>query len=101
MSNSSIWLKKIMQKDNFTFVIEWNDGEVSEHRLSELQKNCPCANCIDELTGRRLIDEKHVNPNVKAIRIINVGRYALRIQFTTGCSNGIYIFDTLRKMKNA
>lgn len=89
-------IRKIEQKNNHEFVIEWMDGKVSEYRLSELQKRCPCAMCVDETTGKRLIGEKQVDPQVRARKIQSVGRYALRVDFTSGCSTGIYSFDTLR-----
>lgn len=94
-----VLIKSIKQKDNYTFSIEWSDGIKQEYRLSELQKNCPCANCVDEVTGKRLIDGKAIDPTVRATTIQNVGRYALRIKFTKGCSTGIYDFDILRNMR--
>lgn len=98
MKQAPVLVRTIAQKDNYIFSIEWSDGKKSEYRLSELQKNCPCANCTDENTGRRLLDESTVKNDVRAIKIHNVGRYAIRIQFTNGCSTGIYSFDMLRQM---
>lgn len=89
-------LKTINQIDNHTFAIEWSDGVVMQYRLSELQKKCPCANCVDENTGKRLLNEALLKEDVRAISISSVGRYALRIQFTSGCTQGIFSFDTLR-----
>jgi ATP-binding protein involved in chromosome partitioning len=91
------YVSKIYQKDAYTFTIEWSDGRINHYRLSELQKQCPCAACVDEVTGKRLISKQEVDAFVQASRIINVGRYALRIEFTSGCSKGIYSFDELRK----
>lgn len=91
-------VKKIEQKDDHTFVIEWSDGIVGEYRLSDIQKSCPCANCVDEVTGKRRRDPASIDPDVRATQIASVGRYAVRIAFTSGCSTGIYHFDTLYKM---
>lgn len=91
-------VRKIYQKDNHSFAIEWNDGQMGIYKLSDLQKLCPCAACIDEQTGKRILDIATVKEDVRAIRITSVGRYALRIQFTSGCSNGIFDFDFLKKM---
>ncbi|MCE5319387.1 MAG: DUF971 domain-containing protein [Parachlamydia sp.] len=82
-------------KDDFTFRIQWGDGQATEHRLSDLQRQCPCAACVDEKTGRRMVTA--VKDDVKAASVRNVGRYALSIQFTDGCSNGIFSYDILRK----
>lgn len=90
-----LMIKKIEQKSAHTFVIEWNDGHVKEYRLSDLQKNCHCASCIDEITGARILDPKTVEEDVQAIKIKSVGRYGIKIFFTKGCSNGIYSYDFL------
>lgn len=98
MKSNPVFVRSIAQKNNHTFTIEWSDRTVSDYRLSNLQKNCPCANCNDEITGKKRVDEKSIKEDVRAIRINSVGRYALRIQFTSGCSTGIYSFDMLRKL---
>lgn len=98
VKTSATPVKQIQQKDKHTFTILWNDGEVSDYSLSEIQRQCPCAKCVDEVTGKRLSKEKDVDDAVEAVRIETVGRYALKIQFTSGCSTGIYRFDELRRL---
>lgn len=93
-----VYIKEIKQKDNHHFTIIWGDGETRHYRLSELQKQCPCAKCVDEWTGKRLLDESTVDENVKAVTLANVGRYAIKIHFTSGCSTGIYGYGLLRKL---
>lgn len=97
-SNRAIYLKKIIQIDNFSFSIEWNDGRIGKYFLSNLQRLCPCAGCHDESTGKKILDPQSLQTDVKAIRIQNVGRYALRIEFTSGCSTGIYDYNMLYDM---
>lgn len=97
-SNASL-IKNLNQKDDFTICIEWNDGKEQNFRLRDLQKACPCANCTDEISGRRILDENSVKEDVKALTIRNVGRYGLQIQFSSGCSTGIFSFEALRKME--
>lgn len=94
-----LFVHQIWQKDNYTFSIQWNDGSTQDFRLCDLQRNCPCAHCNDEMTGKRLVDPKNVPQDLRAVAIRSMGRYGLRIQFTSGCSMGIYSFDRLRKMK--
>jgi DUF971 family protein len=99
MTNSSLNIHRIWQVNNYTFAIEWNDFSIHEFRLSDLQKLCPCASCVDENTSISPVDPNTILPNVQAIHIRNVGRYGLQIQFTSGCSKGIYSFDQLFQMK--
>ncbi|MBA2726836.1 MAG: DUF971 domain-containing protein [Parachlamydiaceae bacterium] len=93
--NSSI--TAIKQTDNHSFQINWNDGTQNQYRLSDLQKNCPCAGCVDELTGQRIATSKAVDEDVRAISIQSVGRYALKIKYTSGCSTGIYSYSFLKR----
>jgi DUF971 family protein len=94
--NQPILIKCIEQKDTHTFFIEWSDRKLQVFRLSEVQKHCPCAYCVDEKTGQRLSNA--VQKDVKAYSIRSVGRYAIQIKFTSGCSTGIYSFDQLRQI---
>ena len=91
-------IKKIAQAGPSHFLIQWGDGKCAKYRLSDIQKLCRCANCREEKTGRLLIDLAKLDPDVQAIKIVNVGRYALRVQFTSGCSHGIYPFSLLYSM---
>ncbi len=96
-SNQSV-IKSMCQSDDHTLSIVWGDGKEEHFRFSDLQKNCPCANCLDENTGKKLLDLKTVKENVRASSIRPVGRYGLQFQFTSGCSTGIYSFESLRRM---
>ena len=98
--NKHLVIFNIRQKDNTSFAIEWSDGAIQEFRLSTLQRLCPCAKCVDETTGKPLLDPATVDENVRAISLRSVGRYGLQIKFTSGCSFGIYSFETLRRMKS-
>ena len=98
MQARAAFVRSIQQKDDHVFTIEWTDGMLADYRLSELQKRCPCASCVDESTGKRILDRDSIDDNVRAKRVKSVGRYALRVDFTSGCSNGIFGFDLLRIM---
>ncbi|NGX58686.1 MAG: Iron-sulfur cluster carrier protein [Chlamydiae bacterium] len=86
---------EFIQVDSHTFQLTRADGEKMRYRLSDLQRFCPCAGCVDEVTGQRKKDLGSVDDQVKAKRVEQVGRYGLRIDFTSGCSNGIYSYDSL------
>lgn len=103
MKQPPVFVTSIRQKDNHSFIIEWGDRVSQTYRLSELQRRCPCANCHDPSTGRQIQQpQEQLADDVRAVRITSVGRYALRIQFTKGCSLGIYSYAMLRELgKNA
>ena len=87
-------IKSMERKNPSTFTIEWSDGQVNIYQLNKIQKRCPCAACTET-------KEKQIDEQVQAIKIEGVGRYALRFQFSSGCSHGIYNFDLLRQLQNS
>lgn len=93
-----VFVRSITQVDNFRFAIEWTNGVRSVFKLEDLQRNCPCAGCCHSRKVNAEIFLQGIKNDVRAVRIKNVGRYALRIEFTSGCSNGIYDFEMLLKM---
>jgi ATP-binding protein involved in chromosome partitioning len=76
--------------------IVWQDGHTSEYPPRELRLACRCAGCIEEMTGRRLLDARHVPQDVYPLEIRYVGRYALRFDWSDGHTTGIYPFELLR-----
>ena len=95
---STYYIRGIKQIDNTTLEIAWNDHAVSTFKLSHLQRNCPCAGCVEESTGERRILPETVPEELRAKKISSVGNYAIRIFFNSGCHHGIYTFDYLRSL---
>lgn len=80
--------------------IRWEDGEVSEYEPRFLRMRCPCAGCVDELTGVRTLTEADVPAAVYPEAIHYVGRYALQFVWSDGHSTGIYPFELLRALSD-
>ena len=85
-----VFIKEFRQLDARRFQIDWNDDKYSIFELSFLQKNCPCARC------KEILNKK--DSEVSARKISSVGNYAIRIDFTKGCSRGVFTFDFLRTL---
>ncbi len=94
----ALLVSRIYQKDSHRFTIEWADGRRYDYALADLQENCPCARCREESKNNSFASKSPSEREVFAIRIYNVGRYALRIEFTKGCSRGIYTFAFLKEL---
>jgi DUF971 family protein len=77
--------------------ILWGDGASSAYAAAQLRRACPCAMCIEEMTGRRLLDPADVPDDLKLRAAEIVGSYALRFEFSDGHGSGIYTFERLRK----
>lgn len=95
MKAPAVGVRGIRQVDNHSFEIEWSDGVRENFLLSKLQGECPCASCVDEETGERRASASSAASDVRARKLYSVGRYALRIEYTSGCSTGIYSYQFL------
>lgn len=81
-----------------TLAVVWEDGHESVYPFRGLRLACPCAVCVDEWTGRSLLDLAAVPEGLGAEKAELVGNYAVALQFTDGHSTGIYSFEKLRAM---
>ncbi len=86
----------IQQVDADTLGIHWNDGVESTFNVYKLRCACPCANCVDEMTGEKLLDPKRVAADVKPVNLAQVGNYAIQISWSDGHDTGIYSWTRLR-----
>lgn len=77
--------------------IVWNDGHTSEYEPRPLRLMCPCAGCIEEMTGRPLLNPAAVPQDIMPVSIHYVGKYALRFVWSDGHDTGIYPWDLLRR----
>jgi DUF971 family protein len=78
--------------------IRWADGETTELVPRFLRLKCPCAGCVEEMTGRPLLDPSTVPAEVYPLEIRYMGRYALHFQWSDGHASGIYSFQLLREL---
>ena len=78
--------------------ITWPDDHKSVYTPYNLRLKCVCAACVDEDTGRKILDERAVPLDLKVKTINKVGRYGLSIGFSDGHNTGIYVYEKLRSL---
>lgn len=84
-----------------TIEIQWQDGQNHELDFRGLRLACPCASCIDENTGEKILVPSMVPVDIKTIMVEPVGTYALKLTFSDGHSTGLYSFERLRELGEA
>ena len=87
---------EIVAIDRPEIAFEWEDGHRSVYRARDLRLRCRCAMCIEEMTGRKLLDPVSVAEDVVARRVELVGQYAIAIRWSDGHTTGIHNFRDLR-----
>jgi ATP-binding protein involved in chromosome partitioning len=89
---------RIAQKSPRELSILWADGRESVFDVRALRLACACARCIDEWSGRAMLDPASVPADVRPLQIRSVGRYAIQIDWSDGHDSGIYPFRRLREL---
>jgi len=80
-----------------TITITWDDDHVSQYPARALRLACRCAACVEEMSGKPLLDPKTVPDNVRARGIRLVGQYAIGIDWSDNHTTGLYRFVDLRR----
>ncbi len=80
--------------------IRWKDGAETIYPARFLRMECPCAVCVDELSGIRRLHVSMVPPGVHPAGIDRVGRYAIQIHGSDGHNTGIYTWERLHDLIN-
>ncbi len=81
--------------------IVWPDERIDRLTYYDLRCGCPCAVCVDEISGRQLLKREQIPQDVHAKGVAFVGNYALRVDWSDGHSTGIYTWDRLRQLGEA
>jgi ATP-binding protein involved in chromosome partitioning len=77
-------------------LIEWDEsGHQGFFPSHGLRLACPCAACVEEMTGRPLLDQQSVPRDIRPLSVALVGAYGLKIAWSDGHGTGIYTFERL------
>lgn len=90
--------REIKHEDDFTLKITWGDGRECRFSAAELRRACPCAQCVNEWTGQRVLKPENVHEDLQISDLSVVGRYALNFRWSDGHETGIYSFRYLREL---
>ncbi len=90
--------REIKQEGNAGLRITWADDHVSRYLAAGLRRACPCAQCVNEWTGQRVLKPEMISQELTITDLSIVGRYALNFRWSDGHETGIYSFRYLREL---
>lgn len=77
-------------------LVEWDAaGHSFLYPARDLRLACPCAACVEEMSGRPLLDPASVPSDIRPVSVALVGSYGIRVVWSDGHGTGIYTFDRL------
>ncbi|CAN5625585.1 hypothetical protein BH20ACI3_BH20ACI3_35330 [soil metagenome] len=95
---TSIEPREIKQEGDAELRITWADDHISRYSAAGLRRACPCAQCVNEWTGQRVLKPEAISQELTITDLNIVGRYALNFRWSDGHETGIYSFQYLREL---
>ena len=90
--------RQIIEESDAEISIVWSDETESRYNAAELRRACPCAGCVNEWTGEKMLKAENVAEDLSFSSIAVVGRYALNFNFSDGHDTGIFSFQFLKQL---
>ena len=91
---------EIVEESDSAITIKWSDDVETRYDAVGLRRSCPCAGCINEWTGEKMLNDAQVPDDLSIDHVSIVGRYALNFHFSDGHETGIFSFNFLRKLSD-
>ncbi|MBI2521037.1 MAG: P-loop NTPase [Bdellovibrio sp.] len=87
-----------VENNGTSISVLWKDGSKSEVDAYSLRIQCPCAACVDEYTGTKILKTETVPLTIRIEHYNIVGRYGLSVRFSDGHGTGIYKLSNIKQM---
>ena len=89
---------QIIEESDSTVSIKWSDDTETSYTAAQLRRACPCATCVNEWTGQKILKAEDIADELSFGHISIVGRYALNFHFSDGHDTGIFSFAYLKDL---
>ena len=89
---------QIVEESDTEFTIKWSDESETRYNALALRRRCPCAMCINEWTGEKMLVDDSIPEDIKINSTAIVGRYALNFVFSDQHDSGIFSFQYMREI---
>ena len=91
---------QIVEESESEISIKWSDDADTRYSAAQLRRAFPCAGCVNEWTGEKMLDAASIPDDLSITSTSIVGRYALNFHFSDDHDTGIYSFKYLRDLSN-
>jgi len=76
-------------------IVRKSDGKEKKIKAFDLRNKCNCALCVDEFSGRKILEQKNITSDVFPYKIEPKGNYAVAIVWSDGHKSSIYPYERL------
>ena len=97
----TVELEELELLDPDQLLIVWGDGKECLLSYFQLRLHCSCARCVDEWSGKPLLDSAKIPVDITVKQWSRTGRYGIGLVFSDGHSTGIYTLRRLRELCEA
>lgn len=82
--------------DQRRVTFDWDDARRTAATARLLRQSCPCAECVEEWSGRRTFELSAIPEDMKVLDVARVGNYALCFTFGDQHKTGLFTWELLR-----
>ena len=87
-----------VHKDDRLLELVWSDDDISKIPFRAIRQDCRCAACVDEFTGRQILNRESVADDIVPEDVSLTGNYALKILWSDTHDSGLFTWNHLREI---
>jgi DUF971 family protein len=88
---------KVHQEDGVLELI-WDENDTTRLSFQKVRQSCRCAVCVDEFSGKQLLDPASIPADIKVLDVSLTGNYALKFRWSDSHDSGLFTWDHLRSI---
>ena len=95
---------KGIERDEESCILEFGDNSRFKVEYLAIRSRCQCAKCKPRQVNEQIkieFEEEISRMMLVKPKVEQVGNYAIRFEWPTGCSSGIHSFEHLRKISES